>query len=337
MPSDPSESSELEAPQRDEAPSPYGYRPDASGARGAADAPPFGSRMMPNDYPPGYAPAGTPSRHTPLWVKLIGGCLIVGVALLVVLACAAGTTAWAFIRSTPATASSTQSFPVSGVPSVRIQSTAGDIDVVPGAAGTVTVRVSKYARALTNSSAQDELRQLTVAITQTGNTLDVRVNEPVFHFQLWDDRHVDLRITVPAQANVAATLDAGNVDLTGVSGTIGLQDNAGDISLREVTLAGSSYATNNAGNIDVTGALAPGASFAARDNAGNVTATMPRETSARLTASTNAGDLNVDAGWPITISRGAAGGSASGDLTPNPTGTLILETNAGNVSLHAAS
>jgi hypothetical protein len=268
---------------------------------------------------------------------MLGGCLIVGVVLLVVASCAVGTTAWAFFHATPATATTTQTFAVTEVPSVRIHSPAGNIDVVRGEVGSVTVQVTKYARALSAAAAQDELRQMTATVTQAGDTLDVQVSEPLFagHLQLWDDRHVDLHVVVPAQANVAATLDAGNVDIAGITGILGVQDSAGNIRLSDVTLAGSSFATENAGNIDVTGALQPGASFAARNNAGNVTAILPRDTSAHLTASADAGNVTVDPVWLVSVSRQAASATASGNLTPDPTGTLILETNAGNVTLVA--
>jgi hypothetical protein len=303
--------------------------------------------MMPNDYPPGYPPYAPyqperPRTRTPLWVKLIGGCLIAGVLLTVVFACALAATAGsvvALFNSTPVSSTTSQTFAVAGVPTVRIHNTAGNIHVVRGDAGAVVVRATKYVRGFSGQDAQTELRQITVTTTQSGDTLDVQVSEPGSGPGIhpwWNDRHVDLTISVPAQANIAATLDAGNVDVTDVAGTIGIQNNAGNLTLDGVTLAGTSSATDNAGNIDVTGSLQPGASFTARTNAGNVSATLPRATSAHLTASTDAGNVSVDSVWPVSVTRQIARASASGDLTPNPTGTLVLETNAGNVTLDAA-
>jgi hypothetical protein len=310
--------------------------------------------MMPNDYP-AYAPAAEPRRGTPAWVKVLGGCLIVGVVGLVILSCAAGTTAWAFFHSTPASATTTQTYAVSGAPDISIHNVAGNVRVVRGGDGTVAVQTTKHARAFNAAGAQDELRQIDVQIAQSGNSLTIQVNEPSFasHFRLWDDHSVDFTLTVPAQANIDATANAGNVDIAGiagtmtiqdnagdvrltdVAGTIGITDNAGNITLTTVSLAGSSSATNNAGNIDLSGTLQSGAEFTARTTAGNVTATLPRDTSAHLTASTNAGNLRVDSGWPVSVSHSAAGATASGDLSPNPTGSLTLESTAGNVTLNA--
>ena len=326
------------------------YSPGANQPREhrAYDGPaPFGSRMMPNDYPPGYPPYAPyqpekPRTRTPLWVKLIGGCLIAGVLVTVILACTIAATAGsvvALFNSTPVSATTSQTFAVAGVPTVRIHNSAGNIHVVRGGAGAAVVQATKYVRGLSSSDAQTELRQITVTTTQSGDTLNIQVNEPSIGpgIHLWGtDQHVDLTITVPAQANIAADLNAGNVDVTDIAGTIGVQNDAGNLSLNHVTLAGSSFATDNAGNIDVTGVLQPGASFEARTNAGNVTARLPRATSAHLTASTTAGSVSVDSVWPVNVSRQVAHASASGDLTPNPSGTLVLETNAGNVTLDAA-
>jgi Putative adhesin len=307
---------------------------------------PAGSRMMPNDYPfyqpyPPFPPDQPirPRRRTPAWVKVLGGCLGAVLLLGALFACAISFAAAALFHSSPDATTSTQTFAVDGTPTVRIHSTAGNIHVVPGDAGTVTVQATRYGRGFSSDDAQNAVRQITVGVTRSGNTLNIQVNEPNggdgIHF--WDNRHVDLTVTVPEQANIAATLSAGNVDARGITGTIGIQNDAGNLSLDDVTLGGSSFAIDTAGNIDISGALQPGASLEARTNAGNVTATLPRATSAHLTASTTAGNVDVDATWPVSVTRQFGHGSASGDLNPHPTGSLVLETNAGNVTLDAGA
>jgi hypothetical protein len=338
-------------PYRDDPPSKLGMgeqphhadRPMEYPPQGEERPAPGGSRRMPNDYPTGYPPdppfqaPQPPRRRTPVWVKVLGGCLAAVVLVGVVFACVAGALVAALFHSSPTTATTTQTFIMAGVPTVRIHSTAGNIHILPGDTGVVIVRAHKYAHAFSEDDAQNALRGMAVTVMQSGSTLDIQIDESGSEsgVLLWGGRHVDLTVTVPAQANIAATLNAGNVDVDGVTGTIAIQNDAGNLSLDDVTLGGSSSATDNAGNIDVSGALQAGASLESQTNAGNVTARLPRATSAHLTASTNAGSVDVDAVWPVSVSQQFARGSASGDLNPHPTGSLILETNAGNVTLEA--
>jgi DUF4097 and DUF4098 domain-containing protein YvlB len=115
-----------------------------------------------------------------------------------------------------------------------------------------------------------------------------------------------------------------------------VRDDAGNIELDGVTLAGASSLQDHAGNLDVNGVLQSGASLDARTNAGNVGVTLPRATSAHLSATTHAGNVNIDSAWSVSVSRDIPGATATGDLGANPAGTLTLETDAGNVTLDAA-
>jgi DUF4097 and DUF4098 domain-containing protein YvlB len=275
-------------------------------------------------------------------VKLLGGCLGAFVLLIVLFACATAGLAYAFFGAfgrydVPATAATTQTFAVSGVPTVRITSQAGNIEVVRGDAAAVTVAATKHARARTHADAENTLRQISVNVTQNGNVVAVQVSMPEtlgFGF-LIGDRNVDLTVTVPAQANLEARLNAGNVDVRDITGTVTIANDAGNLTLDNVSLAGVSTLSDHAGNVDVAGTLQAGASLDARTNAGNVTAALPAATAAHLDARTHAGSIQVDATWPIPVSRTFSSASASGDLRPNPSSRLTLSTDAGNITLIA--
>lgn len=297
---------------------------------------------QPQAYPR-YPPYAERRRGTtPTWVKLLGGCLSAMALLLILLTCAAGGLALAYFGAfggydTPATAASTQTFHVTGTPTLHITSPAGNIEVLRGEAATVTVEATKYARARSRVDAQDTLRQIIVGMTQSGNTLNVQVSLPGstgFGF-LIGNRHVDLTVTVPEQTNLTATLNAGDVQVHDITGTVTIHNDAGNLTLDAVRLVGASTLGDHAGNIEVTGALNAGASLEARTNAGNVRVTLPESTAAHLDARTQAGNVDVDSVWPITVSRHVSSATASGDLQPNPSGHLTLTTDAGNITVAA--
>lgn len=303
---------------------------------------PYGPPRPQGPYAPMYGPPNAERRRGGNGWKWAGGCLAgcLGLLILLALFCALaiGGTAFAFFHTVPVSASGSQSFHVAGVPTVRIHSNTGNVQVATGEAGTVTVAYEKQARGWDRGDAENALRNITVTTTQAGDVLDVQVNGPDWsgpHF--WGDRSVRLDLTVPTQASIDTTLNAGNVDVRGVTGTVTVQNDAGNVTLDGVTLTGTSSVRDDAGNIEVRGALQGGASLEARTNAGNVRLTLPKATAAHLTATTHAGNIDVDPAWAVAVSRSYAGGTATGDLQPDPRGTLTLETDAGNITLDAAA
>lgn len=320
-----------------------GYRPFPQYPQQPQYGPqPYGPQRPQGPYAPMYGPPNAERRRGGTGWKWAGGCLAGCLGLLVLLtlicALAAGGTAFAFFHSVPVSATGSQSFSVSGAPTVRIHSHAGNVQVATGGAGTVTVAYEKHVRGWDRGDAENALRAITVTATQSGYVIDVQVNEPDWSGPHWfGDRDVRLDVTVPAQASIETTLNAGNVEVRGVTGTVTVENDAGNVTLEGVTLAGASSVQDHAGNIEVRGTLQSGSSLDARTNAGNVGATLPKATDAHLSATTHAGNIDVDSTWTVAVSRDYANGTATGDLTPTPRGTLTLETDAGNITLDAAA
>ena len=86
---------------------------------------------------------GPPAREgryqPPWWVRLIGTGLIVCLVLLLLGGIVTGALAFLAYATPAASATSTQSFSVAGVPSVIVRLQAGSVSVVPGSDNQVTV------------------------------------------------------------------------------------------------------------------------------------------------------------------------------------------------------
>ncbi|HEV2237911.1 MAG TPA: DUF4097 family beta strand repeat-containing protein, partial [Ktedonobacterales bacterium] len=128
----------------------------------------------------------------------------------------------------------------------------------------------------------------------------------------------------------AGSIEFNNAQLSDAS----LHADAGSITLTQVALSGNAQVTANAGSIDLTGTLAPHTTLNVGADAGSISLTLPVATSAHLEATTNAGSIDIE-GWPITVQHELARASASGDLTPNPTGSIVIHSNAGSVTVSA--
>jgi hypothetical protein len=301
---------------------------------------------------------GPPAREgryqPPWWVRLIGTGLIVCLVLLLLGGIVTGALAFLAYATPAASATSTQSFSVAGVPSVIVRLQAGSVSVVPGSDNQVTVHVTKRTRAISSGLAQQALAAIQITAAQADNT--VTVQERNHSLDLWPGflwREVQIDLTVPRTTNLTATLNAGSLTADNLQGTANvtanagsieftgaqltdasLHSDAGSITLTQVALNGSAHVSANAGSIEMQGTLAPHTSLDVSANAGSVTLTLPTTTSAHLEATTNAGGISIE-GWPIAVQHEFARSSASGDLSPNPTGSIVIRADAGSVTVLA--
>ncbi len=312
-------------------------------------------------------------RRVSGWVPAVGGCLVVIAAAMVLCAVASGIVFGLARNMGTATGAQTRNFTVDGLVTITVHTNAANVRVVPGMTDQVTVVLDKEIRAIDRNRAQRTLDAITLDATQAGNSLTINVNQPPSFGLDSLSRSVDLTITTPAATSLDATLDAGNLDVRGLSGTLAtnltagnlnLADmvvtdqailqmragnlrasgitgavratvNYGNVTLDQTTLTQDSTIHSDAGNITIDGSLRSGASLDVTDNAGNVTVTLPQQTDAHLNATTNAGKITI-AGWPdISQTSSGPNTSVTGDLSANPTGTVRLHTSAGNITVAA--
>lgn len=286
---------------------------------------------------PAYGGASRERHRPPSYVRWIAGLLIVFVAMA--LACGGISAVLAAIafNSTPATATVDKTFSVTGVPTLIIHGAAGTVHVNPGTDGQITLHATKRVRALTHSQAQSALDAITITTTQSGNQVSIEEGDTDaggWFFNGFQRAQIDLTVTAPANINLNVTEDAGSLDATGFTGQLTTRVNAGSATMRSMTMARGSSLNVNAGSLTLDGALQSGASLLVDVNAGSADVTLPQDTSAHLDATASAGSVNVN-GWNIAVNHDAANTAASGDLNPNPTGTITIRVSAGSVSLNA--
>jgi DUF4097 and DUF4098 domain-containing protein YvlB len=224
---------------------------------------------------------------------------------------------------------------LNGIASVTVRNNAGNIVLHPGAEDRILVQVTKRVRGFLSTATEADLEKANIDVKQSGNA--VVIDAVVDRWSLFKQLTIDLDITLPpAVARLDLKLNAGNLEVEGISGVIRAKVNAGNLDvLAGATLGDGSRLAANAGNVTVRAALAPGASVESEVNAGNLRLHLPKETAVYLDARTHAGNVEVS-GWPVSRSRDFASASATGPLAENAKGTLTLRSNAGNIALSPA-
>jgi hypothetical protein len=293
-------------------------------------------------YPPGqqyppYQPPPPPQRRSRWHIWLIGGCL--ALLALCVLACAVlgGVFAGFLIHvanQVSTSTTTTQTFSVTGTPSLDIKDTAGNVEVVTGDAGTVNVEVTKRARATTRDEADSDLNSIRVDVTQVGNTIRVTTSFDEGN-GLARQRRVDLTITVPPTANVTAQVTAGQVSISDVGGLFDVSVLAGDLEMKGVTLADGSRLHVTTGDAQLSGTIPTGASLDVSVDTGEASLELPASTAAHLDARTNIGSIDVS-GWNLSASKQNVGASAVGDLGTNPQGSITVRVQTGDIKISQA-
>ncbi|HET8908885.1 MAG TPA: DUF4097 family beta strand repeat-containing protein [Ktedonobacterales bacterium] len=288
------------------------------------------------------APAQPPAksmrarRRSPRWFVWMIGCAL-AVILLALLACAlvGGLIMGIAIKlASEVTASVTysQSFAISGVPSLDIHNASGHLSVRQGAPGTVSVAITKTARDSSSDAAQHDLGKIQVAMTQSGDTISVTSNFQDTGF-LATSSAVNMQITVPATTNISADIKAGDVQIDSVGGLMALSTSAGNVTMWNTTLADGSHMHVSTGSVTVQGSVPDNASVDISVSTGDVALTLPAETSTRLDARTNIGEIHVT-GWPVQPKRANNVGEMTDDtLGGQPTGAIRIRVDAGDITI----
>jgi DUF4097 and DUF4098 domain-containing protein YvlB len=224
---------------------------------------------------------------------------------------------------------------LSGIPSLTVRNNAGNVVLHPGSEDQILVLVTKRVRGFLSTSSEADLEKVHVDVKQNANS--VAVDAEVDRWSLFKQVTIDLDISLPPTVTrLDLKLNAGNLEVEGISGVIKAKVNAGNLDvLAGATLADGSRLAANAGNVTVRAALASGSSIEAEVNAGNLRVHLPKETAVYLDARTTAGNVEVS-GWPVKSTRNFASASATGALAENAKGTLTLRSNAGNIVLAQA-
>lgn len=204
-----------------------------------------------------------------------------------------------------------QTFSVSGTPNLVINDAAGVVKIHQGSGNNVVIDATARGGLLSN------LGSATVGARQDGNTINILVGQ---NGNIFNHGSVDLDITLPANSNIQATVNAGNLDVNGVSGQMNLDVSAGELDFENGTIAGQSTFADAAGAINFDGSIAPNGNYIFKNSAGAINLTLPSTVAFTIDASSRFGKITNDFG--------------TNTVGSNPTSQVHVQTVVGAVNIH---
>jgi hypothetical protein len=225
-------------------------------------------------------------------------------------------------------------FAIGERPALIVKNPAGSVTVTAGEAGRIGLQVTKTLRGVfMGGNGLEAFERVRVTAEQHEETVRITVHQPSSRV----GSHVvtvALAIQVPAQCRLDLEVDAGSVEITGVSSEISGRVDAGNLIARDVTFMDRSEARVDAGNITIEGALGEATTLDVRVDAGNARLTLPQRTDATLDAQVDAGSITID-GWRVEQKRELMSAQARGSLVPEARGRLRIRVDAGSIRLQA--
>jgi DUF4097 and DUF4098 domain-containing protein YvlB len=193
-----------------------------------------------------------------------------------------------------AQATETKSLSVSGPADLTVQNDFGDISVLSGPDGQVSIRAEKIAWGSSTADAQAALKDVKVVYDQSGNVIKISVNYPVdvntLHLNIdHTPASIKFTITVPKASSVSLTSSASDLSLEGTSGTASLKTDFGAINLSDVSA--EIFAKSNNGAVTAKNIGAAGHKLTLSSEFGDITLTGATATD--VTASSNNGAMDL--------------------------------------------
>ena len=310
--------------------------------------PPFEERPSYPQQPPfeGQQPYPGPQPQTPYYGQpvyqtraisprrrrgLLCGCL--AALVIALLLCSGGTFLAISLGFAGLTGSSVtdpvETYQVAANPTLVVNDQAGSVTIKSGSVGYINIQPTRFAHFGAN------IKNIHTQIIMNGatNTLNVTVTHSGQDF--FNTSGVNFAITVPDTTNLQVSTNAGNLNISGVRGTMSLNTNAGSIGVNGSTLTGSSTFKTNAGSVNFTGSIGTSGTYDFETNAGSIDIVLPATSAFHVNASTDAGSITTS--FPVTVNHSTVGATLNGDIGNAPQATVTLKTNAGSITLNKGS
>jgi DUF4097 and DUF4098 domain-containing protein YvlB len=223
--------------------------------------------------------------------------------------------------------------PVDGPASLKINTPFGKVNVVAEEGSReIAISAHKYAWGVNQQAAEDLLQKTKIIVAQDGNSVNVRVDQPVevdlIHIGP-ASISVDFTVRVPVDCAVDASSSSGDISLEGTTGKATLHSSFGRVSAQKIR--GGVTATTSSGKVTVVDVVAGDESIEATSSFGDVL--VQKAQADTLKAKSDSGEVTVE---DSTFSGRADISTSFGDIQGSglKAHSLDTRTNSGKVLLH---
>lgn len=259
-------------------------------------------------------------RRRRLWLWIIAGLVII--ALL-------GSGVQAGLKNIVNTSSETHTYAVIAnvLPTLVLNDATGTVTIHTGSANSqVSIQATKHYQSFGSAP--------TVQYSQDGNIIKATVQNQGNNFLAFATNNVDFNVTVPTNANLQIHTATGNIDVSGVNGTMSLSTATGSITANQDALSGQSSLQTNTGDITFDGSIASSGNYQFTSDTGSVDVTLPASSSFHMDATTDTGSIDSDFSEVQVHEHDVTGSDAHGDVGSSPGASLTLKTNTGDIHLN---
>ena len=213
---------------------------------------------------------------------------------------------------------------------------AGGITIVGADVTAVQLKAVKTAHALSQSQAEQEVKEIKYDIDQVGNSITLTYKYPqaslanfpeVPVFDLNADT-VDFILTVPVETTVDVVTSLGEVSVTGIEGDVALKDDFGKVTVDDIK--GRLTVHTNSGDVTATSILAGQEDIDLATDFGKIT--LRKANAKKINLDTNSGSLQLT---DVRATDDLIANTDFGDVAfENGSARLFrVETNSGGVLL----
>ena len=226
-----------------------------------------------------------------------------------------------------------QRFTVNRPAVLSVENSAGEITVTGGEGDEIVVAAHKTAWGATQTEAEAALAALKVTITQNGNAVTVRVEQPEKIVIVGSSRSdtVDFTISVPTETAVSASTSFGDAALSGTTGDADLKTDFGEVNVHDVK--GSVTAESSSGAIEAKRVGAEGQTLKLETSFGKIV--LEDAAAAEVSLNSNSGEIEltrVEATGAVSV-KTDFGAVTLEQVTAD---VYDLRTNSGKITLHGA-
>jgi hypothetical protein len=254
-------------------------------------------------------PTGTDTPVRPVQAARIRAWQIIAAALTVAALAATGVTVWIWLRPPPHPAALTGAAGLHSAAAAQVIRAAPARLVITVDSGALALRAGPAGRVTARQMLTWKNAKPVVTESMAGGTLTITSRCPPGQSAC----AAALTVSVPPGVAVRAQLASGNILLTGLSGSLQVAADSGDIVGEALTSAQVS-ARAGAGDVSLAFTAVPAAVTAA-NAAGDVSIDVPRLTGGyRVRAATKAGDRAVSVGQDPASAHAIVATSDAGDV-----------------------
>lgn len=221
-----------------------------------------------------------------------------------------------------------------------ISNNAGDITVKRSSADDISIKAVKKVKGTNEDIKKEIMQNIDIIVDNDGNKLSVYPSTKdgkKDDLWKWVDRlykgaqvTIDLELEVPDNVKVYnVSNNAGKISFEEIAGELDLEQNAGNISLKDVSLTGSNNIKNNAGNINISADINKAEKLSINSTASNIKLELPEKAAFELEIKLNAGNISGDFLPGTHVNSGTFKQQINGGGTK-----VIVTTVAGNVIIN---